>query len=362
MTGKADLHVVIMAGGVGTRFWPLSRRKTPKQFLPIATGRTMFEETVGRVLPLVPEAKVLTVANAAQTRSIRRLAPSLPAANLIVEPRGKNTAPSLILATAQVYLRNPEAVVAVLPSDHHITRPEVFLRKLRAAAEAAVGGESLVTFGIRPTFPSTGYGYIHFSRRGVKRHRGEAFFPVLAFTEKPGLPAARRFLRRGGYAWNSGMFVWRASVFARKLERHAPDFFRFWGPTLSALKSRSRSALAKVFDAIPALSIDYALMEKAEGTLTSEGDFGWSDVGAWSALADIWPRDGEGNAVKGEAVVLDSGRNVVYNPGKMTALVGVRDLVVVETPDALLVCRKDRDQEVKKILEALAKRGKSRVL
>lgn len=362
MTPKADLHAVIMAGGVGTRFWPLSRRKTPKQFLPIAAERTMFEETIGRVWPLIPEGKILTVANAAQTRTIRRLAPGLPAANLIVEPRGKNTAPSLILATASVYLRNPEGVVAVLPSDHHITRPDVFLRKLRAAAEAAAREESLVTFGVRPTFPSTGYGYIHFSRRGAKRHRGEDFFPVLAFTEKPNLVTARRFLRRGGYAWNSGMFVWRASVFARKLERHAPDFFRFWGPTLAALKSRSRPALAKIFDEIPALSVDYALMEKAEGTLANEGDFGWSDVGAWSALADIWPRDGEGNAVKGEAVAFEAGGNVVYNPGKITALVGVRDLVVVETPDALLVCRKDRDQEVKKILESLAKAGRPRVL
>ncbi|MBM3294228.1 MAG: hypothetical protein FJY82_06840 [Candidatus Aminicenantes bacterium] len=362
MRGRPELHAVIMAGGVGTRFWPLSRRKRPKQFLPITSERTMFEETAARLHPLVPPVRIHTVADAFQSRTIRRLAPWLPAENVIVEPRGKNTAPSLILATARVHLRNPEAVVAVLPSDHLIARPGLFRRRLAAAAEAAAREDSLVTFGVRPTFPSTGYGYIHFTRRGAKTRGGEMFFPVLEFREKPDLKTARRFLRSGAYAWNSGMFVWRASVFARKLERHAPGFFPFWLRMAAALKSRSRTGLADVFDDIPALSIDYALMEKAEGTLVMEGDFGWSDVGAWSSLADIWPRDASDNAVRGEAAAVEAGGNVCYNPGKLTALVGVSGLVIVETGDALLVCRKDRDQDVKKILELLGRRGRKQFL
>jgi len=362
MKRGTELYAVILAGGVGTRFWPLSRRTRPKQFLPITSERTMLEETVARLRPLVPEGRILTVANADQSRAIRRLAPSIPRENVLVEPRGKNTAPSLLLATASVHLRNPEGVVAVLPSDHRIAKPDVFRRKLRAAAETAALEESLVTFGIRPTFPSTGYGYIHFTRRKRKARRGEAFFSVLDFREKPDLETAGEFLNSGDYAWNSGMFVWRASVFARKLERHAPDFFPFWTRTVAALKKRSRAELAGIFEDIPALSIDYALMEKAEGTLVAEGDFGWSDVGAWSSLAGIWPRDGSRNAVKGDAVVLEAGGNICYNPKKLTALVGVRDLVVVETKDALLVCRKDRDQDVRKILGLLERSGKKKFL
>jgi mannose-1-phosphate guanylyltransferase len=362
MTRRPGLSIVIMAGGSGTRFWPLSRKRTPKQFLPIASDRTMIEETFRRVRPLVPPRRIHTIADAAQSRTIRRLLPALPAANVLVEPRGRNTAASLILATAHVHLRDPEEVVAVLASDHLIADEPLFLKKLAAAAEAAARTESLITFGIRPTFPSTGYGYIHFAKSGFRRFGGEPFHRVLAFREKPAREAAVEFLRGGDHAWNSGMFIWRASVFARRLARHAPDFFPYWERTLEALRSGSRSRLAAIFDEIPALSIDYALMERAEETLVCSGDFGWSDVGAWSSLADIWARDPAGNAVKGEAVAVESEGNICYAPGKLTALVGVRDLVVVDTGDALLLCRKDRDQDVRKVLEILARSGRTRFL
>jgi mannose-1-phosphate guanylyltransferase len=357
-----DIRAVIMAGGSGTRFWPLSRRSTPKQFLPITSQRTMIEETFRRILPLIPPRKIFTVANAAQSRTIRRLVPRLPEGNLLVEPAAKNTAPSLILATAHIFLRNPEAVVVVLASDHLIARPEAFLRKLAAAAEAAAHTDGLITFGVRPTFASTGYGYIHYAKSGARLFSGESFYPALAFREKPTVETAADFIKSGDYAWNSGMFLWRASAFARKLERHAPAFFVYWERTLEALKRRSRAALTKIFAEIPAMSIDYALMEKAEGTLVCEGDFGWSDVGAWSALADIWPRDGQGNSFKGEAVAVEATGNICYNPGKITALVGVRDLVVIETKDALLICRKDLDQDVKTVLERLARTGGTKYL
>ncbi len=362
MKSVPGLNAVIMAGGSGTRFWPLSRKRSPKQFLPIAGRRTMIEETFFRVRPLVPPSRVFTIANAAQSRTIRRLLPALPAANTLVEPRGRNTAASLILATAHVFLRNPEAVVAVLASDHIITDAPLFLKKLAAAAEAAASTESLVTFGVRPTYPSTGYGYIQFSREGGREVAGEPFFPVLAFREKPSLETAAGFLKSGDYVWNSGMFLWRASVFARALERDSPEFFVFWRRTLEALQKRSKASLAKIFDEIPALSIDYALMEKAKGTIVCAGDFGWSDVGAWSALADLWPRDGQDNARRGEVLAVESRGNVVYNPGRLTALVGVDDLVVVQTKDALLICRKERDQDVKKVLDLLANSGKTEYL
>jgi mannose-1-phosphate guanylyltransferase len=362
MKKRPDIHAVIMAGGSGTRFWPLSRKKMPKQFLPIVSSKTMLEETAQRILPLISRRKIYTIANGEQTRAIGRLLPDVPRENFLVEPKGKNTAPSLILATAWIYLKNPDAVVVVLPSDHLITDPPTFLRKLEAAAEAAASEEALITFGIPPAFPSTGYGYIHYQKENAKRYSGDSFYEVKAFKEKPSYDTAVEFLRSGEYYWNSGMFIWRADVFARKMERFAPDYYLFWEAMLDALKAGSKTRLGSTFKALPAMSIDYALMEKAKGVLVCEGNFGWSDVGAWSSLADIWERDEAGNAVKGESVIMDSQNAICYNPEKLTALIGVKDLIVVNTKDALLVCRKDLDQKVKEVLEALKKKGKARYL
>lgn len=359
MPAKPDLRAVIMAGGSGTRFWPLSRRKSPKQFLPIVSDRTMIEETARRILPLVPPRRIYTIANAVQTRMIRRLLPRLPAGNFLVEPAARNTAPSLILATARIFLENPKAVVAVLPSDHLIADASVFRTKVAAAAAAAAAEDALITFGIPPTFPSTGYGYIQYRKSAARKFLGVPFRDVVQFTEKPSAEKAAAFLREGGYAWNSGMFFWRADVFAGKLERFAPELHAAWTRMLAALRSGSRSRVASVFSGIPAISIDYALMEKAGGVLMAEGKFGWSDVGAWSSLADIWARDQTGNAARGAMAAIDARNNVIHNPGRLTALIGVEDLVIVNTKDALLVCRRDRDQHVKQVLELLARIGKT---
>jgi mannose-1-phosphate guanylyltransferase len=360
--GAVDLHAVIIAGGKGTRFWPLSRARMPKQFLPIASSRTMLEETVRRILPLVPPKKILTVANAAQTKIIARLLPRFPKGNLLVEPAGRNTGPSLLLAMARIFLKNPDAVVAVLPADHVITDIPTFLKKMEAAAAAAASEEALIIFGVPPTFPSSGFGYIHCRKENFRNILNEKFFEVASFKEKPSYDQALEFIREGNHFWNSGMFIWRAGVFARKMENCAPDFHEYWLKVLDAVKSKSKEKLEAVFKEIPAISIDYALMEKARGVLACEGNFGWSDVGAWSALAGIWDTDAEGNAVVGESVILDCRNAICYNPGKLTALLGVEDLIVINTKDVLLVCRKDQDQRVKEILEILTKKGKGEFL
>ncbi len=357
-----DVRAVILAGGRGTRFWPLGRARRPKQFLPIAGRRSMVEETVRRVRPLLAPGRILFVADGGQTRSLRKIFPKMPAANFLVEPLARNTAPSLMLATAHVWLENPGAVVAVLPADHVIREPERFRAKLAAAAGFAAGEPVLVTFGIQPTYPATGYGYIQIARDAPRPFGGDVFFPVRAFREKPSLDLADQFLAAGDYAWNSGMFVWRAEVFARMLEAFSPSFYPFWERMVGALKKRDRRALRDVFEKIPATSIDYALMEKARGVVVCEGDFGWSDVGAWSSLFEIWPTDKAGNAVRGESLALDSRGCLVYNPGRLTALVGVRDLVVIEAGDALLVCSSSQDQRVKEVVEALRKLKKDRFL
>jgi mannose-1-phosphate guanylyltransferase len=356
------MRAVIMAGGSGTRFWPLSRRSRPKQFLPIATPKPMILETVERLLPLLPYESIYTISNRSQAAKIRRLIPELPAGNVLVEPMSRNTAASLILATARVYRQDPGAVVFALPADHLIARPGIFRRKLGAAAEAAAGGDAIVTFGIPPGFPATGFGYIHYSGSKALRVRGELFYPVLRFKEKPDLARARRFLRQGSHAWNSGMFIWRADVFAKKLERHAPDFFPFWQRILTALAKKDGAEIGRVFREIPATSIDYALMERARGVLMNRGDFGWSDVGSWVALADIWPKDGAGNSVRGDGLLLDARRCLVYSPRRLAAVVGLDDVIVVDTEDALLICHRERDQAVKDVIESLRKEGKLKYL
>ena len=353
-----NIRAVIMAGGSGTRFWPLSRKTRPKQFLDIVSSRSMIEETVARLLPLIPPKDIFTIADGNQTAALRDLLPDLPKRNFLVEPLARNTAPSLMLATAHAYLHDPETVIAAVAADHLIRDPDRFLSKLQSGAKAAYSGDRVVTFGIPPAFPSTGYGYIHFSREKGKRIGGEPFFPVLEFKEKPGRAEAERFLADGNYYWNSGMFLWRADAFARKLRRYAPKFFPFWERMLDALEKKNRKGLRSVFEEIPALSIDYALMEKAKGVVVCAGDFGWSDVGAWSSLYEVWPPDEAGNAVKGEKLVLDSQGCLVYAPGKLTALVGVKDLIVVDAGDALLICRKDLDQKVKDIVEILKRENK----
>jgi mannose-1-phosphate guanylyltransferase len=357
-----DVRAVIIAGGIGTRFWPLSRKKNPKQFLPIISAQTMIEETVNRLLPFVSPSHIYTIANRAQTQIIQRLLPSIPDDNLLVEPMGKNTAPSLLLATAAAYLENPEAAVVALPADHLITDTDRFLKKLEAGAQAVLDGDHLVTLGIPPSYPATGYGYIQFSRSDSVDISQETFYLVERFKEKPRFEQAKDFIDEGNNFWNSGMFIWQAQVFPKKLEEYASDLYPFWEKTIEALKSGNESMLLAVFEEIPSISIDYALMEKAHPVWMCVGDFGWSDVGAWSSLTDIWTKDSQGNTLRGENIVIDSENCLLYSPDKLTALVGVRDLIVVETEDALLICRKDVDQKVKDIVQTLKKKGKKEYL
>ena len=355
-----DVRAVVLAGGRGTRFWPLGRAARPKQFLRITGPDPMLLQTVRRIRPLVPSRRVTIIADAAQIRQARRLLPKLPKESFLVEPEARNTAPALMLATARVWLENPEAVVVVLPADHLIRDEAKFLRKLRAGVEAAARETALVTFGIPPAFPSTGYGYIRHNRGAGERIAGTVFYPVLGFKEKPDAVHAAEYIAAGDYAWNSGMFLWRAGVFAEKIERYAPELAPAWAAIVAALRSGSAAKLKNAFRLAPALSIDYALMEKSDGVLVADGDFGWSDVGAWSALAGIWPRDAAGNAARGETLAFDARDCLVWNPGRLTALVGVRGLIVVEAGGALLICDAAHDQKVKDLVEELKKTGKYR--
>ncbi|MBS3818267.1 mannose-1-phosphate guanylyltransferase [bacterium] len=357
-----DIRPVIMAGGRGTRFWPLSRENKPKQFLPIVSEKTMVEETVERLLPQISPSHIYTVANKEQSEFIQQLFPQIPEQNFLVEPMGKNTAPSLILASAVIYLQNPEAVVAALPADHLIMDPSLFREKLQAAAKCASSGDYLITLGIPPSYPATGYGYIRFSPHSYVPVGEEKFFNVQEFKEKPDHEKAKVFLKEGNYFWNSGMFLWRANIFAQNLQKYAPSFYSYWEKMVEALKAKDSKTISSLFQEIPSTSIDYALMEKARGILMSEGNFGWSDVGAWSSLFDIWEKDENANALRGENIVLDSHNCLLYSPHKLTALVGVKDMIVVDTEDVLLVCHKHHAQKVKDLVDLIKKKGDPKYL
>jgi mannose-1-phosphate guanylyltransferase len=357
-----ELFAVVLAGGVGTRFWPLSRRKNPKQFLPIVSDKTMIEETVLRLSPLIPPGNIVTISGAEHAGTIKNLLPSLPEQNILIEPQAKNTAPSLLLATASIYLHNPKTVVAALPADHLITDPSQFLKKIAAGAEAASQEGSLVTFGVPPTFPATGYGYIQFSTEGILEVQDELFYAVQEFKEKPDKVQAQDFLEAGNCYWNSGMFLWQAETFAQKLEEYAPELFAFWIEILQALGANDSDRIIRIFEDLPAISIDYALMEKACGVRMCEGNFGWSDVGSWTSLGEIWKKDEQGNSCRGESIILETRGCQVYNPDRLTALIGIEDIIVVNTDDALLICHRDHDQKVKEIVEGLKKRGKAEYL
>jgi mannose-1-phosphate guanylyltransferase len=297
-----------------------------------------------------------------QAPLIRDLLPDLPGDQLIVEPLGKNTAPCIGLAARLLAARDPEAVMAILPADHYIAREADFRRVLAAAGEAARSGAFLITLGISPVFPETGYGYIE---KGPERKilPDRPVWAVRAFHEKPDRARAETMLASGGFFWNSGMFVWGAAAILEKLAQYAPDMdreLRGLPPTVD--HPDWDSALLQAYERMEDISIDYAVMEKADNVLMLEGDFGWNDVGSWEAVYQLAAKDEQGNCLQGPAVIRESTGCLVFSPQKTVALLGVQNLVVVETPDALLICPREKSQEVKKIVELLEKKGATALL
>ncbi len=358
------LYAVVMAGGSGTRFWPLSRVARPKQFLAIGTARPLLTETIARLAPLVPTSRVKIVAGERHEAGIRAVCPELGPDALVVEPCARNTAPCVGLAAIHVAREDPDAIMAVLPADHHIGDDAGFRRLVAAAAERARAGE-IVTLGIRPTRPETGYGYIHYDRKDTAlTGDGVEVCAVNRFVEKPPRQVAERYLEHGGYLWNSGMFFFTA-------RRILDDIARLL-PRLSAALKRIEAAigtpgygdvLAHEYNALESVSLDYGIMEHAERVRVVPADIGWNDVGHWAALSDFADSDAQDNVVQGECVLVDAHRTTVHaEPGITVAAVGTSDLVVVATPDAVLVCDRERAQDVRKVVNALKARGRSDLL
>ena len=356
------MFAVIMAGGKGSRFWPRSREKMPKHLLDIQGERTIIRETVDRIRPLVPPERTLIVTGRSHAAELIRQLPEIPAENILIEPVGRNTAPCIGLAALHIQKRVPDAVMLVLPSDHRIGDENAFRRVLAEAGKAAVEGNPLVTIGIHPTGPETGYGYIEQGDL-VPAGEGEKIYRVRSIREKPPLEQAREFLRQGRFLWNSGMFVWKASTILGAIKRFLPELHAGLLQIREALGTeREEEIVGEVYSAQKAVSIDYGVMEKAEDVLVVPGDFGWSDLGSWDTLWEVSGKDENGNAVRGSFIGIDAGNSLVHSPGKLVALVGVRDLLVVETDDALLICRRGRSQDVRKVVEVLEKDGLKKYL
>ncbi len=344
---------VIMAGGSGTRFWPRSRRSTPKQFLPLLGEKSLLAETLDRIAPAVPIEKVLVVTSAQFMDEVPRHLPGIPPENVLGEPVGRNTAPCIALAAAVAERRwGSDEVMAVLPADHHVENRDAFIELLVKAAEACTGTAMLVTVGIRPDRPETGFGYLELGERW-KEIGGETLYRLKRFVEKPDLERAKEYVASERFLWNSGMFVWTVGAIRAELERHLPECAEAMDAFRKAGTSELGGLLSHYFPRLPSISIDYAVMEKSNHVAALPASFAWSDVGSWDALRGLVVPDNEGNYVVGDFLGIDSTGCVIHSPRKLVAAVGVRDLIIVETEDALLVCRRDRAQDVRAVVDRL---------
>ncbi len=358
------MYIVLMAGGSGTRFWPRSRSNNPKQLLKLVGDRSMLQMTYDRVKDLTPAEKILVITNDDLMRAVMRQLPEIPERNIIAEPFGRNTAPCIGLAAAIIQKRNEQdEPMVVLPADHLIRDMKHFHKTIKTAAEYASTNDCLITIGITPTYPETGYGYI---QRGGKiaSKSGKELYKVKTFAEKPNLDTARRFLKSGDFLWNSGMFIWSTELIMKQFALLQPDMYQGFQAIREAVDTpRFEAVVQDVYAKIKSISVDYAIMEAAESVCVLESDFSWNDVGSWEAVYNISEKDKNGNAVVArDNCLVDAGNNYFYVQDKLVAAVGVENLVVVETEDALLICKKDESQRVKEIVENLKRKKKYQYL
>lgn len=360
---KQNVYALILAGGRGTRFWPRSRTRRAKQVLDFLGTGTLIQQTVTRLERVVPAERIMILTNDHLRDEIVRQLPQVPRSQIMAEPAQRNTAPAIALAAHILSKRDPDAVMGVFPADHYIARPAAFLKLVRAAYKSAAAG-NMALIGIQPRWAETGYGYVEFPKGGVAPGSLDPS-PVVRFREKPDLKTATRFVKAGHFCWNAGMFFWRADVFLTELRKHLPKTAALIDSLPAPTGRKFNAALAEVFPQCENISVDYAVLERAKGVVGfAAGDIGWNDVGSWNAVYELAGRDGAGNAARGDALFEAASGNFVDvdASGKLVALLGVKDLIVVDTPDALLVANRHDAQRVGDIVKLLEKQSRKDLL
>lgn len=343
-----NLFAVIMAGGIGARFWPRSKKKSPKQLLKIIGENTMIQETYSRINGLVPNENILIVTNETQKPGIMEQLPEIPIENIIVEPFGRNTAACIGLASVIIQKRSPDAVTFVMPADHIIKDKESFLNTLSIAAKFSSENNSLVTIGIQPTRPETGYGYIQIDEDSGK----DNVYKVLTFAEKPNYSTAVDFIKSGDFFWNSGMFIWKIDAILNEMNLLMPDLYD------GLVKIRDQinnpdfpNILSEIYGHLKSVSIDYGIMEKSDKVFLVKGDFSWSDVGSWEAVYELSNKDEDGNVKIGSVYTDMSHDSYIHSPDRLTAVIGLDNIIVINHNDALLICKRDKAQDVKNVID-----------
>jgi mannose-1-phosphate guanylyltransferase len=353
-------HVVILAGGSGTRLWPRSRERTPKHLLMLHGKQSLLQATAERVARLTPEVYIIT--EQSQVDSIREQLPDFRAERIIVEPARRGTASALALAAWTIGRQDPRGTMISVHADHYLgPDEEAYLRTLETEAGWAERAAALVTVGLTPPYPSTAFGYIKVGEPAAVGASGLAY-RVQAFVEKPSLETARAYVREGAYYWHLGLFSWRFDVLSAEMRTHTPALVEGIERYGAAMERGDPSGAAEAYVGLPSEAIDYALLEKTHNLLMVPAQFEWHDIGSWADLHDILDQDDSGNVVDGEAILVDSKDCMIHAPGKLVAAVGLEDMVVIETDDALLICPKARSQDVKLIVERLRQQGKDKYL
>lgn len=350
-----------MAGWSGTRFWPKSRKAEPKQFLKIGSDKTLIQETVERLDPLIKPENIYLVISRQHLELVHEQLPDVPEENILIEPVGRNTTACIALAAYYISRKDTEGIMCVLPADHKMLDQKAYREKLKVAIEVAAEGDNLVTFGITPEYPETGYGYIEHGEHCFSEI-SSGVMKVKRFCEKPNADNAWKYYSSGNYFWNSGMFIWSVDAITRAVEKHMPSTADALRPLVKIDQSEIDSFLDETFPTLEPISIDYGVMERADNVYVVEGSFGWSDVGSWRALDKMIKPDDRDNAISGDVVAVESGGNIVIGNKRLITLLHVDDLVIVDTDDALLICPKEKTQDVRQIVDMLKEKGREDLL
>ncbi|MBU4445216.1 MAG: mannose-1-phosphate guanylyltransferase [Candidatus Marinimicrobia bacterium] len=350
------MYAVIMAGGVGKRFWPRSCKERPKQLLDIVSDQSMLKLTYERLKKVTDEKKIFIVAGQCLYEPILRELPDLPVKNLIIEPSGKNTAPCIGLAATTIIQKDPNAVLGIFPADHLIVDENSFRKAVHRGVQFARDHVALVTFGIMPTRPATGYGYIQYSRKGTVYQ--EAIYKVKTFAEKPNLPTAKRFLESGEFLWNSGMFIWKADNILNSIKLFLPELHESLQAIAGAMDTpQYTKVLKKQWASIHSESIDYGVMEKAKNVYVVRSTFDWNDVGSWDAVYEIKEKDKNGNVIIGDVVTMNTENSYIYSRKNLISTIGVKDLIIIQSKNAILIVNRNESEKVKDLVDLLERKN-----